>query len=418
MRKVVIAGMIGNGLEWYDYALYGHLAAVISMHFFPSGNEYVSMIATFGVFAAGFLMRPLGALWFGYLGDRYGRRLSLAVSILLMAIPTACIGLLPTYAQIGFWAPVLLTVIRLLQGLALGGEFSGSITYVVEHAPVHRRGLAGSTSLVSMMLGILLGAAASSLCAQLLSEEDFLSWGWRVPFLAGLVIGLVGFYIRSLLSESPAYEEAKEQGHLSETPLKEVFAHHWKTLVMCIALYLTVTIPFYVLTVFMNSYMHKVLSYTLKEALVTNTISLLVVLALIPFMGLLTDKVGRKPVMLWSALAYLVSIYPIFWLIGSNDPLLALGGQLWMAVIMAAYITPIPALLVEMFPTSVRYTGMALACNISAAVFGGTAPMLLMWLINQTGDKTIVAAYIVLIVLISLTALWRYKETYRVALNR
>ena len=418
MRKVVIAGMIGNGLEWYDYALYGHFAAIISTQFFPSENVFVSMIATFSVFAAGFLMRPLGALVFGYIGDRYGRRVSLAISILLMAIPTACIGLLPTYEQIGILAPVLLTIIRVLQGLALGGEFSGSITYVVEHAPANRRGLAGSTSLISMMLGILIGAAAATACAELLTEEEFNSWGWRVPFVAGLVIGLIGFYIRSMLDESPAYEEAKEAGHLSETPLKEVFTKHWKDLVLCIGLYIAVTIPFYVYVMFMNSYMHKILHYPLNVALYTNTVGQFAVLLLIPVFGWLCDRIGRKPIFIMASVGYLLCSYPVFQLIESGNPQLALIAQLIFAVILAAYITPIPAVLVEQFPTSVRYTGMALACNICAALFGGTAPMVVTWLIKVTGDNTAVAAYVTVAAAISFVATCFYKETNKIPLNR
>ncbi len=183
MRKVVISGMIGNGLEWYDYALYGHMAAIISKLFFPSDDPFTSLIATFGVFAAGFAMRPIGAILFGYVGDRYGRKTSLAFSILLMAIPTAAIGLLPTYAQIGIWAPILLTVIRLLQGLSLGGEFSGSITFMVEHAPPDKRGIIGSAAVVSLVAGMLLGSLMATIFAKALSPEDFESWGWRVPFL-------------------------------------------------------------------------------------------------------------------------------------------------------------------------------------------------------------------------------------------
>lgn len=417
MRKVVVAGMIGNGLEWYDYALYGHFAALISLHFFPAENAYVSLIATFGVFAAGFAMRPIGAILFGYIGDRHGRKLSLTLSILLMAVPTACIGLLPTYAEIGMLAPVALTIIRLLQGLALGGELSGSITYVVEHAPMHRRGLIGSTSMISMMCGILVGAAAASLMAELLTEEEFTEWGWRVPFLFGLVIGLVGFYIRSFLDESPTYEDAKAEGHLSSKPFRDTIRHHWRTLLVGIGAYIAVTFPFYVLIVFMNSFLSKIVGYGLDEALYTNTAAMFIVLACIPIGAHISDRKGRKPVMVAAALGFVLLAVPAFWLIDTHNVLLALAGQAMLAVLVGFYISPIPALLVEIFPTSVRYTGMALACNVAAAAFGGTAPAFTTWMIKLTENNLIVGVCVTVSALISLVALKFYKETYRIALN-
>lgn len=416
MRKVIIAGMIGNGLEWYDYALYGHFAALISLHFFPKGDEYVALIATFGVFAAGFAMRPVGAILFGYLGDRYGRKLSLTASILLMAVPTACIGLLPTYTEIGIVAPILLTVIRLLQGLALGGELSGSITYVVEHAPDGRRGLAGSTSMVSMMCGILLGAATASLMAEILPEEDFKDWGWRIPFIAGLGIGLVGFYIRRFLDESPAFTDAKEQGHLSDTPFRETLRCHWRPLLTAIGMYMAVTVPFYTLMVFMNSFLSKVEGYPLDQAILSNTGAMFVTLLCIPVGAHISDKIGRKPVMVTAAIGFVLLTLPAFWLIDTHRIEYALLGQVILAVLVGFYISPVAALLVEIFPTSVRYTGMALACNVAAAVFGGTAPAVITWLVQTTGENTVAGVYVIASALASLIALKFYRETYKLPL--
>lgn len=416
IKKVVAAGMIGNGLEWYDYALYGHFATLISSHFFPSDNpdnQYLSLIATFGVFAAGFIMRPLGAVLFGYIGDAYGRRSALAISILLMAFPTAMIGLLPTYAQIGIWAPLLLTLFRLLQGLALGGEFSGSITYVVEHAPAGKRGIIGGTSLVSMMIGILLGAFVGTAFSKGLSPEDFQSWGWRVPFVIGLVIGLIGFYIRSFLDESPAYKKAKERSALSDTPVRDTLRSHGGTLLMTIMIYIGVTAPFYVYTVFMNTYMSKILSYSFSDSMLVTTVSMLLVTLLIPVAAGISDRIGRKPVMVFSALAYMLLSYPIFMLIESGSLAYAQLGMIMYGIVLTFYIAPVPAMLVEVFPTRVRYTGMALACNISAAVFGGTTPMIVTSLIQATGNPSVVAFYVMASLALSLVALYFYKETYK-----
>ena len=219
MRKVVISGMIGNALEWYDYALYAQFAYIIGVKFFPQ-TEFVEIL-TFAVFAAGFVVRPLGGIIFGQIGDRFGRRIALVLGIMLMAIPTAGIGLLPSYESIGITAPIILVIIRLLQGFSLGGEFSGCIAYIVEHSPADKRGLAGSAAFVSMCLGMLLGLIVAQGFTYFLSEENLLSWGWRIPFIVGLFIGLVGLYIRSHLAESPLYKAAKAQGALSRTPLRE-----------------------------------------------------------------------------------------------------------------------------------------------------------------------------------------------------
>lgn len=412
LKKVVVAGMIGNGLEWYDYALYGHFAVLISQLYFPSDDKFISLIATFGVYAAGFIMRPLGAVLFGIIGDKVGRRSSLAISILLMAIPTGCIAFLPTYAEIGIAAPILLTIIRLLQGAALGGEFTGSITYIVEHADKERRGIAGSTSLISMMIGMLLGSAAAMLCSNLLPKEEFEDWGWRIPFLIGLFIGFIGIYIRSYLHESPMYEEAKKKKEIAKKPISMLFKSYKQNMMVGIGLYIAVTIPFYMLTVFMNTYMSKILSYEYSQTMIINTITMTVILFILPISALVSDQIGRKPVMLYSLVGMLVLAYPIFWLITQNDFMYALAGQVIFAIVLGIYIAPIPAILVEIFPTKVRYSGMALTSNI-AAVFGGLCPIISTKLIQSSGNNMVLAYFIIAACLVSLVTMLRYKETYK-----
>lgn len=240
MRKVVISGMIGNALEWYNYALhalhalYAQFAYIIGVKFFPQ-TEFVEVL-TFAVFAAGFVVRPLrGGIISGQIGDRFGRRIALVLGIMLMAIPTAGIGLLPSYESIGITAPIILVIIRLLQGFSLGGEFSGCIVYIVEHSPADKRGLAGSADFVSMCLGMLLGLIVAQGFRYFLSEENLLSWGWRIPFIVGLFIGLVGLYIRSHLAESPLYKAVKAQGVLSRTPLRETLCKYWREVLIAMA---------------------------------------------------------------------------------------------------------------------------------------------------------------------------------------
>jgi MHS family proline/betaine transporter-like MFS transporter len=409
-KKVITSSMIGNGLEWYDYALYGHFAAIISRKFFPATDPAVALIATFGIFAAGFLMRPIGAIFFGYIGDKYGRKNALALSILLMAIPTACIGLLPSYETIGIAAPILLTIIRLTQGIAIGGEFGGSIVYLVEHAPEKYKNLIGSTSMVSLILGILAGAAVSTLMAKCMSPESFDEWGWRVPFILGLFIGLVGLYIRTHLDESPAFMDAKETGHLSDKPVKDTFVFHYKELFIAMGAYMCVTIPFYLQTVFMNSFMVKYLNFNIADALSVNTTSLIVVLFVIPLSAYLCDKFKRATVMKFIILAYALFAFPFMMMLQTGELVYAYAAQIIFGIIIGFYLAPIPSVLVDIFPIRVRYTGMSLACNIGAAALGGTTPALITWLIMKTDNYYVISGHILLGCALSLWAVYAMQK--------
>lgn len=413
MKKVVASGMIGNGLEWYDYALYGQMAWLLAKLFFPAGDESVQLLATFGVFAAGFIVRPVGAVLFGWIGDKYGRKNAMVIAVLMMAIPTGAIGLLPTYAEAGIIAPILLTVIRLLQGLSLGGEFAGSITYIVEHAPPKRRGWAGSASLVSLILGFLLGSLVVNFTIGLLGKEEFSEWGWRVPFLAGIVIGLVGFYIRRCCEESPVYEEAKENNSLSQTPVREaLFKHPWQML-QAFAMYMTVTMPFYLTSVYFISFSQKQLGVSVDTSLHFNVYNMLAMLFAMPFAAWLSDRIGRKKVMITAAITMFFAAPLLFTQFTLGAPFLSIGlAQFVFAILVGIYAGPVPALLVEMFPTNIRFTGMAIAYNMAAAVFGGTAPMVCEWLISSTGSNSSLGWYVMVCNVCSLTALYYYKDRF------
>ncbi len=416
LSKVIISSMVGNGLEWYDYALYAQMSFILSELFFPGENESTRLLATFGVFAIGFFCRPLGAVLFGIIGDRYGRRTAMVIAILMMAIPTGCIGLLPTYAEIGLLAPILLTIIRMLQGLSLGGEFSGSIIYIVEHSPPQHRGLAGSASIISLIIGFLMGSFVALLFVKILSPEDFRSWGWRVPFLLGIAVGFIGLYIRSSCDESPAYAEAKREGHLSDKPVRTALLKHWREMLQAFALYVSVTMPFYLSSVYLLSFTEKKLGLSVGESLTINTSLMVSMLVVGTAAALLSDRVGRKPLLIGGALIMLVAIVPLFlWMEARTftDILLA---QIILGAIVGVYVLPIPAVLAELFPTSIRYTGMALSYNAAAALFGGTAPMVCEWLFSRTGNALSIAAYVMLCNLISLIAIYYYRERYKKAL--
>jgi MHS family proline/betaine transporter-like MFS transporter len=394
VKRVIASTMIGNGLEWYDYALYGTFTALISTHFFPAGDDAVALIATFGIFAIGFLMRPLGAMFFGYIGDKYGRKNALALSILLMAFPTACIGLLPTYQEIGLWAPALLTVIRLVQGVAIGGEFGGSIVYLVEHASAKNKNQMGSLSILSMLIGLLSGAMIAAALAHLMPSEAFDSYGWRIPFILGFFIGIIGLYIRIKLDESPVFMEAKEAGHTSDAPVKAALQQNYKEILLGVGIYLAVTIPFYIQTVFMPSFMVKFLKLSTSDSLLIFSLSLLTMMVVAPISAWLSDKKDREVVLKVVLILYVAFAIPYIYLLEQKTFAYVLASQLMFSAILGAYIAPIPTLVVELFPTKTRYTGMSLACNLAAAIFGGTAPILVTKMITLTGSNSPISFYI------------------------
>lgn len=410
MKKIVISGMIGNALEWYDYALYAQFAYIIGQKFFPK-TDFVDIL-TFAVFAAGFIVRPLGGVLFGQIGDRFGRKIALVIGILLMAIPTAGIGLLPSYDTIGIAAPIILTIIRLIQGFSLGGEFSGCIAYIVEHSPIEKRGLAGSASFVSMCLGMLMGLGVAKLLAYFMLEENLYSWGWRIPFIAGLFIGLIGLYIRTHLSESPIYKAAKAQGCLSRTPFRETLFKYWREVLMAIAVYINVTAPFYTTTVFMKNFMQS-LGYNEQQGAFVCSIILITMTCIFPISAYVSDKIGRKPVIITGSIALILTIYPIFLALQSMNYTLAILSQIAFSAIIGVYMGPVPTLLVELFPTRVRFTGVALSYNLSAAIFGGTAPMIGAALYKFTGDKLALSYYLTALAIFCLIVISFYKETYK-----
>lgn len=415
MKNVVISGMIGNALEWYDYALYAQFASIIGYHFFPDSN--IKEILTFAIFAAGFMVRPLGGIFFGNVGDKFGRKIALVIGIMTMAIPTAAIGLLPGYNTIGIAAPIILTFIRLLQGFSLGGEFSGCIAYIVEHAQHNKRGIAGSAAFVSMCGGMLLGSATANAFTYFMSNENLVAWGWRIPFIAGLFIGCIGLYIRSHLSESPIYRAAKAANTLSTHPLRDTLTKYWLQLLVAIAIYVTVTATFYTATVFIENFMRK-LGYSDSESASVGAIILITMTIVLPISAHISDKIGRKPVLVIGVLLLICFTYPIFIVLGSMNYTYAVLSQMIFAALIAFYMAPVPTVLVEIFPTKIRFTGVAISYNISAAVFGGTAPMIGMTIATITGNKYALSYYLVSLAVVSLIIISvLYKETFNKSLD-
>ncbi len=411
-RKVIISGMLGNGLEWYDYALYGQMSLIFSKLFFHSSDPALGLILTYLTFAVGFIARPLGAVLFGRIGDKYGRKKALTASMILMAIPTGAIGLLPTYDMVGALAPILLLIIRILQGLSLGGAFSGSMSYVVEHADADKRAVTGSVTMLSLVVGFLFGSLVSSIIASVLGDDVFATWGWRLPFLFGVLIGFVGFWIRNHGDESPVYQQAKDSGALSQSPVKEAFASQPGKMLQGFAFYLFVTIPFYLLAIYMIGYSSKYLGLTQSQALTVNAMSMIAMFIPIYPAAALADRFGRRPVMMAIIVAMLALVYPAFLSMQTHEYHSIMIAQLAMTFLLGAYIAPIPALLVELFPTRIRYTGMALSYNF-CAILGGLTPAIAEAMIQKTGNPTCIMWLIVAAAFASLLALWLYKDRYK-----
>ncbi|MFC2130918.1 MFS transporter [Bacteroidota bacterium] len=413
-KKSIIAGGIGNVLEWYDFAVYGYFATIIASQFFPKEDKIVGLIATFSIFAAGFLVRPLGGIIFGSIGDKYGRKKALTASVFMMAIPTTLIGVIPTYASVGIWAAVILTILRLIQGISVGGELTGSISFIAETALQKRRGFYGSTTLFGAVSGILLGSLIGAIMASSMTAESLSSWGWRIPFLAGIIIGFAGLLLRRHMKEAESFNKLKESGAIAKSPVKEFWKEHKGNALLTVFGLWCFSVSFYMIFLYMASYTHTFLGYSLEDALSINSISMVFLLIMIPVMGHISDRVGRKKVLMAGQIGFVLFTIPLFLLIDMAEHWHILVAQLAFAVLVATQQGVMPAALVERFPTRIRYTGLSISYNIGLALFGGTTPMLATWLIHEfEGNVLLPGFYLMMSGIISLIAVSKFKETYK-----
>ncbi len=394
--RTVMAGAIGNALEWYDFSLFGYFAPVISSQFFPSTDPRAALLNTFGVFAAGFLMRPIGAIMFGHLGDRMGRKWTLGLSVLLMAVPTALVGLLPTYHQVGLAAALLLLLVRLLQGLSVGGEYVGSMSYLAESAQPGRRGFDSSWCNVSGGVGGLVGAGLAAVLTRVLTPEQVTDWGWRLPFLLSIPGGAVSWWLRQAIAESPSFTEVRQAGQVAQVPLKESLRSDRAAFLTIGGLSLMASIGWYLPWVWLVTWLDDINQPRMPqwEALTSSTLAGIVLVVLTPLGGALSDRLGRKPVILAGSVGYLVLSYPVFLWMSRGTFTAALGGQLVSAVLTALYGGASLAAFVELFPTRTRYSGLALSYNLAVAICGGTTPLVATWLVNVTGSTMAPAFYL------------------------
>jgi len=413
----VTAGVVGNVLEWFDFGVYSYFAAVIGKLFFPGHDPLAQLMSSFAVFAVGFFFRPLGALIFGHYGDRAGRRNALAVTVIMMAVATFAIGVMPTYDSIGVLAPILLVVARLVQGLSAGGEWGGSTSFIVEYAAENRRGYIGSFQQVSTGGGFLLGSLTAALVTNTMPADAVASWGWRIPFILGIVVGAVGLYMRLGLPDTPKFREVEERGEVAKSPLVESLSTHFKDVARAFGFTVLWTVAFYVMLTFMPSYLNTVVKLPLNLALISNTIQLLFFIIMIPVFGALSDRYGRKPFLIASAVGFLVFTYPVFILISSGNFVVIILCQMFFALILAFFSGAGPAAIAEIFPTRLRYSSLSVGYNISVMAFGGTAPFIATWLISVTGNPMAPTFYVIAAAIITLFVHLSLKETYKEALK-
>lgn len=412
-RSVILGGLAGNVMEWYDFAVYGYFAPIIASQFFPADSHAASLVAAFGAFAAGFLMRPLGGALFGHIGDRIGRKQALTLSVMMMAVPSALIGLLPTHAAIGWWAGALMVVLRMVQGLSVGGEYTTSIVFLVEKAHRKRRGLMGSWSGFGAVAGALIGSGVGAVVDSVVSPDALAAWGWRVPFILGLGVGFSALWLRK---DIEPVEPAQDDAGQSVSPVVTAMKEQWPAILRVVGVLMVYSVGYYLCFLYLTTFLIDRVGVPSWEAMDVNTAAMFVLMLLIPVAALLSDKVGRKPLLLFSAGGMLAFSYPLLWLMHHPHWLMILGGQLGFAVLVAAFAGANPATMAEAFPRSVRISAMSIGFNISFALFGGTVPMVAAWLIERTRDDFSIAWYMTAAGAITLVSLLGHPETARVPL--
>jgi MHS family shikimate/dehydroshikimate transporter-like MFS transporter len=417
LRQVILASFIGTTIEWYDFFLYGTAAALVfNRLFFPTLDPLAGTLSAYGTFAVGFIARPLGGAIFGHYGDRLGRRTMLVWSLLIMGIATALVGLIPTYDRIGVWAPVLLVLLRFVQGIGVGGEWGGAVLMAVEHSGGQRRGFHGAWPQMGVPGGLLLSTGVFALFSTSLSESELLRWGWRVPFLISVVLIAVGLFIRLRILETPAFAKLKEARRESPLPLRDVFREHPREILVGMGMRFAQNVLFYIYTVFILSYGEQSLGYSRSTLLGGVVLASTIGLFTIPFWSHLSDRVGRRPVYLSGAVISLLFVFPFFWLVGRGSVALV-----WIAMVFALNVGhdlmygPMAAYLSELFGTHVRYSGASLVYQLTSVFSGGLAPFIATLLMAKSGTAA-VATYLAICCVITVVATWYAPETHRVQL--
>ncbi|WTN46247.1 MFS transporter [Streptomyces sp. NBC_00631] len=423
LRRAVGASALGNCMEWFDFGVYSYLAATIGKVFFPGASPGAQVVSSFATFAAAFVVRPLGGLFFGPLGDRVGRQKVLATTMIMMALGTFAIGVIPGYATIGIAAPILLLLARMVQGFSTGGEYGGATTFVAEYSPDRRRGFLSSWLDFGTFVGYALGSALVTLLNVLLTDEQMLTWGWRLPFLIAGPLGVIGLYMRLKLEESPAFQQqldaqekelAQESAH---SEFRTIVTRHWPALLICMGLVLLYNVTNYMVTGYLPTYQTETLHRSSSSADLLVLTGMVWIVVLITFIGRLSDRIGRRPVYGVSAAAMILLAVPSFLLIRMDGTWPPVLGVLILATLLACFAAPSAATLPALFPTAVRYAAMGIGFNIAVAAFGGTTPLVTAALVNLTGDDLMPAYYLMLAGAIGLLTVRFLPESAQVPLN-
>lgn len=417
MKKVIISCVSGSALEWYDFAIYSFFAQIIGKLFFPSSDGFQSLIASFGAFASGLIARPLGSVLFGYIGDVWGRKKALVISIYLMAIPTALMGFIPTYEQIGSLSGIILTLIRIAQGLALGGGFTGTIVFLYEHSSRKRKATFSSWAPFSLVSGFVLGAVVATLISNVLTTEQLESFGWRIPFILSFFGTFIAKYVREKLQDPQEFLNQDQNAKKKESLFGNLLNNHWKSLILVIFTDFLTASGYFLISIFLTTYFDTMLKLGHKTAFLIQTINMLFLSLLILFGGWCADRLGRRRQMLISCLLLAILAYPLFLLMSQGTFLSVLFGELGIVFLFAMYYGPIPATICSMFPTNVRLVGVSIAHNVAMAAFGAYAPTLATYTLKWTGNLASPAILFIISALITSVALFVWKEKLHLALH-
>ena len=413
IRKVAVASFVGTTIEWYDFFLYGTASALIfNRLFFPNYEPMVGTLASFGTYAVGFVARPIGGIVCGHFGDRIGRKSMLILTLLIMGIATSLIGLLPTYNQIGIYAPILLVVLRLAQGFAVGGEWGGAVLMAVEHAPKNMRGFYGSWPQIGVPAGLLLSTIVFGQISKL-PEEALLSWGWRIAFLISIVLVAVGLFIRLAVVEPPAFAEIKKAGAEARMPILDALRHHPKNLLVAMGARIADNGAFYIYTVFILTFATQPqIGFPSSSVLAAIAIASIGHMFALPAYGWLSDRVGRKPVYLFGAIFTGLFVFPYFWLVEtSRTGLMMLAVVVALVVGHAAMYGPQASFFSELFGTRVRYTGASLGYQLSSVLAGGLSPLVATYLLKRTGSSWPIALYVLGMAVVTTVSVFVATET-------